>query len=177
MIKLKRTTSVMEKAFSDFYEMYDEVLYEEYRYGINQVEARLDNENYHAAIVEVDGKDIGTCTYWVLGKFLFIEQLTFMPKYRNKGYGKRVMDYIKEMFDMPIVSLVLKPNQHKDAIKHLGFFEKQGFLFVHGTMFKTCYSEAKDAEVLDCLIITNNYDFVVKNIYDVKTAMKDSLFM
>ena len=177
MIELKRTTSIMERLFSQFYEMYEEVLYEDYRYGINQVEARIDNPNYHATIVEVDGKEIGTCTYWTLGKFLFIEQLTFMPKYRNKGYGKRVLDFIKEKYDMPIVSLVLKPKQDLNAIRHLGFFEKNGFLFVHGTMFKTCYSEAKEAEILDCLIVTNNYDFVVKNIYDVKNGMKSVLFM
>ena len=66
-------------------------------------------------------------TVWNLGGFYYLEHLATSPAVRNKGYGRKVMDKIRESFPGVIVLEVERPEEEM-SIRRIGFYKRCGFL-------------------------------------------------
>jgi ribosomal protein S18 acetylase RimI-like enzyme len=70
---------------------------------------------------------IGFITLWKLNGFYYAEHLATSPEVRNKGYGKHIMEELKQQFaDNPIVLEVERP-ENEMSKRRIGFYQRCGF--------------------------------------------------
>lgn len=78
-------------------------------------------------IILEDEKPIGMISYWNLGDFYYIEHFAIDPTLRNGGYGKRVLEKMKELLQgAPIVLEVEEPTDEMST-RRIGFYKRLDF--------------------------------------------------
>ena len=81
---------------------------------------------FHNNLIYDEGTFIGLITYWDFGNFFYIEHFAIVPEMRNRGYGKKVMEKLKDLLCHPIVLEVECPTEEMSR-RRIGFYERQGF--------------------------------------------------
>ncbi|EJX06235.1 acetyltransferase, GNAT family, partial [gut metagenome] len=75
---------------------------EEYR-ALEQLKEYTDKvERFHNNVILGDEQPIGILTYWNFEDFYYIEHFATVPSMRNKGYGKKALEYVCTQFGKPI---------------------------------------------------------------------------
>lgn len=69
---------------------------------------------------------VGLITTWNLNGFTYVEHLATSPDVRNQGYGRKVMEELKQHFPGLIVLEVEKPETDL-SIRRIGFYRRCGF--------------------------------------------------
>jgi len=84
------------------------------------------NKQFNNNILLVDEDPIGFISYWDFDDFLYVEHFAIDETKRNGGYGKLVLNVLKEKLQRPIVLEVELP---KDEIskRRISFYQRQGF--------------------------------------------------
>ncbi len=70
---------------------------------------------------------IGLVTIWQLEGFYYVEHLATSPTVRNKGYGKQIMEILKERLAGNIIILEVERPEDELSIRRIGFYERCGF--------------------------------------------------
>lgn len=83
--------------------------------------------SFHNHIITKDETPIGLITYWDFEHFLYIEHFAIDPSLRNKGYGKDVLEIIKEGNKKPIVLEAEEPTDEM-SIRRISFYQRAGFV-------------------------------------------------
>ena len=78
---------------------------------------------YHA---QKNGVNVGFVTVWELSGFAFIEHFVTYENHRNKGYGSKVLNCLKEKYG----ALVLEAEPPIESIqkRRIAFYERNGFV-------------------------------------------------
>ena len=82
--------------------------------------------HFHTLIIQDDNHPIGLLTIWNLESFHYIEHFAIHEKFRNKGYGQKVIKLItNEIKEM----IVLEAEEPSDDItyRRIKFYQRQGF--------------------------------------------------
>lgn len=131
MFKVVSTNESIENlsklAFDIWFEYYENILSnDQIEYMLNKylsVDA-IKSEYLHLTYVMIhDKEDIGFFVYQMKDE-IFLSKLYIKKSHREKGYGKKVMDFLKQ-FDKPITLTVNKHNH--DAIH---FYQTHGLIIV-----------------------------------------------
>ena len=148
---------------------------EEYR-DLQEMRALTKSKNaFHNNLIYDGDTFIGMITYWDFGRFCYIEHFATLPDMRNRGYGRAILEKMKDMLRRPIVLEVELPTEVM-AQRRIRFYERQGFvLWKHGYMQPpyrpgdTCLpmrlmasgdlDEEKDFEVIEKTIHREVYDY------------------
>jgi GNAT superfamily N-acetyltransferase len=69
---------------------------------------------------------VGFFTLWTFQSFSYVEHLAVSPSLRNKGYGTRILQYIKEIVKTPLLLEIELPFDMEQKARQL-FYEKNGF--------------------------------------------------
>ena len=69
---------------------------------------------------------VGFFTLWNFEEFSFVEHFAVSPSLRNKGYGTRILQYIKEIVITPLLLEIEIPFDMQQKARQL-FYEKNGF--------------------------------------------------
>ena len=69
---------------------------------------------------------VGFFTLWTFQSFSYVEHLAVSPSLRNKGYGTRILQYIKEIVKTPLLLEIELPFDMQQKARQL-FYEKNGF--------------------------------------------------
>ena len=69
---------------------------------------------------------VGFFTFWTFQSFSYVEHLAVSPSLRNKGYGTRILQYIKEIVKTPLLLEIELPFDMQQKARQL-FYEKNGF--------------------------------------------------
>lgn len=85
------------------------------------------NPSFTCYFIKDNDVPVGLITVWNLGGFYYLEHLVTSPAVRNKGYGRKVMDKIRESFPGVIVLEVERPEEEM-SIRRIGFYKRCGFL-------------------------------------------------
>ena len=85
----------------------------------------LDEEDYTVYKIYENAEWVGFITLWELSGFAFIEHFAVFSEYRNRGYGGRTVEMVKEKYE----SLVLEAEPPIEEIqkRRIGFYERCGF--------------------------------------------------
>lgn len=100
---------------------------EERRDTAQQREYSDNNPLFCNNIILEDSKPIGMISYWAMGDFYYIEHFAIDPTLRNGGYGKRVLEAIKEQLQGPIVLEVEEPNDEMST-RRINFYKRLEFV-------------------------------------------------
>lgn len=99
---------------------------EEYR-ALKELRQYTDcTEKFHNNLIFDEDTPIGFITYWDFGRFCYIEHFAIDPSQRNGGYGKRVLEQISNILNLPIVLEVEMPIEEM-AQRRINFYKRQGF--------------------------------------------------
>lgn len=85
------------------------------------------NPLFHNNIIVEDNKPIGMISYWNMGDFYYIEHFAIDPTLRNGGYGKRVLESIKQKLNGSIVLEVEEPTEEM-SIRRINFYKRLDFI-------------------------------------------------
>lgn len=108
---------------------------EEYRplENVREYTDRIDN--FHNHIIFDDDIPVGFITYWDFERFYYAEHFAINPDLRNGGYGKKVLNYLCEELNRPIVLEVEMPTEEM-AQRRIHFYERHGF-----TLWEKAYQQ------------------------------------
>lgn len=122
-------------------------------------------------IVLEDETPVGMISYWDFGDFYYIEHFAIAPALRNGGYGKRVLEKMKELLkEAPIVLEVEAPTDEMST-RRIGFYERSGFVLHEKPYMQPPYRKG-DAEVpmflMSCgaLEMENEFERIKATIYN-----------
>jgi ribosomal protein S18 acetylase RimI-like enzyme len=72
-----------------------------------------------------DGRLIGFLTYWDIDKFIFAEHFAIAPEFRNRGYGRKIMELFQNA-SKPIILEVELPATILSE-RRIGFYQRLGY--------------------------------------------------
>lgn len=99
---------------------------EEYRKLHNLREYTDHTGNFYNNIIFDDEIPVGFITYWDFEHFYYVEHFAINPALRNGGYGKKVLNHLREVLQRPIVLEVEMPVEEM-AQRRIHFYQRQGF--------------------------------------------------
>lgn len=100
---------------------------EEYRELHNLREYTDRTGNFHNNILFDNETPIGFITYWDFDTFYYFEHFAINPALRNGGYGKKVLNFLCEKLQHPIVLEVEAPMEEM-AQRRINFYKRHGFV-------------------------------------------------
>lgn len=107
---------------------------------------------------------IGLITVWSLNGFRYIEHLATSPQIRNKGYGLKIMNKLKETYPGIIILEVERPEDEMST-RRIGFYKRCGFELCNLNYMQPPYRK-EDGELPLLLMYTgtDNIDNEFENI-------------
>lgn len=133
---LKRITNSSDPMYQEALKLYQiSFPYHEQREKISQEEILNDRE-YHFSLIYDEDKFVGLILYWKNESFLYIEHFCILPEMRNKQYGQKTLNLLKEQNK----TLMLEIDPPKDDIskRRKGFYERSGFTEKSRESFSGC---------------------------------------
>ena len=97
----------------------------EYRDLLQQKENVNSNTLFSCNIIIANENPIGIINYWTFNDFYYIEHFAIDSAKRNQGYGKKVLEKLKEEIGKPFVLEVETPD-NEIAIRRVHFYERAG---------------------------------------------------
>lgn len=101
------------------------------------------NPIFHSNIILEEEKPIGMISYWNMDGFYYIEHFAIDPALRNGGYGKCVLETIKEQLQKAIVLEVEEPNEEM-SMRRINFYKRLGFTLHENPYVQPPYRKGDD---------------------------------
>ncbi len=89
--------------------------------------AALEDERFHCMLIHDDDETpVGFLTWWDAGTYLYLEHFATLPAVRGRGYGRAVLDIMKQTGRL----LVLEAELPEDELtrRRVGFYTRAGFI-------------------------------------------------
>lgn len=123
-MNLERITNVDNHMYLQAVELYKISFPEhEQRERLSQ-ENILKDKAYHFDLIYDEDTFVGIILYWEIGGYFYIEHFCILPEMRNKHYGERTLDLLKERG----LILEIDPPVDDISIRRKGFYERCGFV-------------------------------------------------
>ena len=84
------------------------------------------NKLFNNNILLADEDPVGFISYWDFDEFLYVEHFAIDETKRSGGYGKMVLDALKEKLQRPIVLEVELP-KNETSKRRISFYQRQGY--------------------------------------------------
>ncbi len=69
---------------------------------------------------------VGFITYWDFPAYRYVEHFAISSACRGRGYGGRVIEYLKQSTDLPLL-LEVEPPTTEQAVRRIRFYASHGF--------------------------------------------------
>ncbi|MCC8186359.1 MAG: GNAT family N-acetyltransferase [Bacteroides sp.] len=84
-------------------------------------------KNFYNTVILDENDPVGFITYWDLNDFFYIEHFAIDPERRNGGYGRQVLELLRQTLNSPIVLEVELPTEEM-ARRRIAFYERHHFI-------------------------------------------------
>ena len=126
----------------------------------------LDTPEYSVHEIYAEGETVGFITFWALDGFAFLEHFVMLEQYRNRGYGREVLEILKSKF--PRMVLEAEPPTEEIRRRRLAFYGRAGFCKNEKPYLQPSYR--KGGETVPLIIMSypdviEDFDGAVKKIY------------
>ena len=111
---------------------------------------------FTAYVAEEDNEPVGLITCWNFDYITYVEHFAIDPNRRNGGYGKKILELLKQKVQSPIVLEVELPNEEISK-RRIGFYERSGFKLIEKPYMQPAYRET-DEELPLYLMVQGDYD-------------------
>jgi GNAT superfamily N-acetyltransferase len=120
-----RLSKASKKDFDEIYSELERSFPSEERRDEPDALAVMDDPSY-AVYFALDGEvRVGLITVWEVSEYLFVEHFAVYEKYRNRGYGKDILELLKSI-GKPIF-LEVEPPLDEMKKRRIGFYQRSGF--------------------------------------------------
>lgn len=86
----------------------------------------MQNEAYKFDLVMDEEKFVGIMLYWEREDYIFLEHFAVLPSERNKGYGAKALDLLKEKGKR--ILLEIEPPTAGITNRRFNFYKRNGFI-------------------------------------------------
>ena len=121
-----RLVPLPDGEFDSFYAGLAASFVREERRDETDARRQLENPLYTVYAVMDGCQRVGYITVWQVRDFFFLEHFFMLEKYRNRGYGARVLTIVKEALGCLVLEAE-PPTQSEIAARRVAFYERQGF--------------------------------------------------
>lgn len=140
----------------------------EYR-EINQYKEILKtNKSLKCNLIFKKKTPIGLINFWEFNDFIFMEHFAIDPLFRNLGYGKRVLELLKEKLDKPLVLEVEQPTS-KLAERRIQFYQRTGLEIYSKAYNQPPYRDGDDE--IPMYLMGSEELFENKDLYNIKETL------
>ena len=115
-----------EKNYCDFLLEIEENFIEDERRDRKEALEIINEKEYTVYSIYDESLCVGFITVWELSDFAFIEHFVIKKDFRNRGYGKAVIELIKKKFTRVILEAELPKSDIQK--RRICFYERCGFL-------------------------------------------------
>ena len=141
---------------------------EEYR-DLNELSTYTDKNPMFKNNIILDGNSpIGLLTYWNLDNFIYVEHFAIDPKMRSGGYGRKALEELCKLSELPIILEVEIP-ETEDAKRRIGFYERFGYKLWTNEYKQPPYREEDDFLPMHLMafgdVDDNNFNAIKTAIY------------
>lgn len=136
-------------------------------------EAQRDNTDHNPRFtcyfISDDELPVGLITAWNLDGFYYLEHLATTPLIRNRGYGKQIIQQIKDLLPGVIVLEVEHPEDEMSR-RRIGFYQRCGFQLCEEEYIQPPYREGGEEVPLFLMYsgtdsIDDAFDTIRQRIY------------
>lgn len=136
-------------------------------------EAQRDNTDHNPRFtcyfISDDELPVGLITAWNLDGFYYLEHLATTPLIRNRGYGKQIIQQIKDLLPGVIVLEVEHPEDEMSC-RRIGFYQRCGFQLCEKEYIQPPYREGGEEVPLFLMYsgtdsIDDAFDTIRQRIY------------
>lgn len=121
-----RLTSLEHQMYQKAMELYKMSFpYHEQRLESSQHDI-LNCQEYHFDLIYDEGSFIGLLLYWETQDFIYVEHFCIDPSMRNKCYGQKSLELLKEK--QKCIILEIDPPVDELSARRKNFYERVGFL-------------------------------------------------
>ncbi len=124
----------------------------------------LEEENYTLFHIE-EGERIGFISVWNLDGFCFIEHFVIFPKFRNQGFGSKVLSLAKDKFKRLV--LEAEPGVTEIARRRLDFYKRNGFCQNEFKYMQPAYRDGEDDIELVLLSFPKTLNYAEKAVKEI----------
>ncbi len=119
--------SIHDPLFTEANEIYTQSFPLHEQRTIPNLEEILHNPDFHYDVLLTSNGRVGAILcIWATTEFIYIEHLAVSPHQRNCGFGKIILDEIKQHANVPVI-LEIDPVEDEISRRRLGFYERNGF--------------------------------------------------
>ncbi|MFA6199691.1 MAG: GNAT family N-acetyltransferase [Bacteroidales bacterium] len=151
---------IQQSQYKDFAEkVYIQSFPQDERRDFSLIYELIEKEKFRFFVIideQGNNKPIGIISLWDFSYFAYIEHFAVKKNLRNKGYGSKILDIIKEKTPKPIIIEVEHSNS-LDAIRRINFYKRKGFTLLDEKYIQPSYSPDRNAISMQLMITTNDY--------------------
>lgn len=141
----------------------------EYRDLAQQKEYINSNALFSCNIIIDNDKPIGIINYWTFNHFCYIEHFAIDSAKRNQGYGKMVLEILKEKIKNPIILEVETPDT-EIAIRRISFYKRVGLKLYNQPYLQPPYRREDDLLPMRIMVYgkelsDDEFSFIKRTIY------------
>lgn len=129
MIKLREIKTTHEQEYN-FVEKLLLTAFPEIERRENEAQRFYTDNNplFHCYLIESETTFVGLVNLWIFEEFGYIEHVAIDPNLRNGGYGKLVLDKVKELCGkLPIILEVEHPSDEMSS-RRINFYQRAEFI-------------------------------------------------
>lgn len=121
----------------------------------------MNDREYHFNTIWDKDVFIGLILFWETEKFLYIEHFCILPEMRNKGYGKKVLEGMRQT--NKAVILEIDPPVDDISFRRKVFYERLGYVANTYEHYHPAYLQGRPAHRL---IVMSLYEPLTAEIYE-----------
>ena len=163
---------IQQSQYKDFAEdIYIQSFPQDERRDFSLIYELIEKEKFSFFVIideQENNKPVGIISLWDFSNFAYIEHFAVKKNLRNKGYGSKILDIIKENTHKLII-IEVEPSNSVDAIRRINFYKRKGFTIVDEKYTQPSYSPGRKAISMQLMITANDsfQQFSIKEIISV----------
>lgn len=127
------------------------------------------NSKFSCYLITDEDTLVGMLTLWQLDGFHYAEHLATSPEVRNRGYGKQIMEKVKEIVPDILVLEVEEPEDEL-SIRRIKFYQRCGLALCNKPYIQPPYRKGGEELPLKLMFygtdnIDSQFEKIRKNIY------------
>ncbi len=131
------------------------------------------NAAFSCYLIAEDMLQIGLITVWTLEGFSYVEHLATSPLVRNKGYGQRIMEELRNQFQGLLILEVEKPVDEMSR-RRIGFYERCGFRLCEKDYVQPAYR--KGGESLPMFLMYAGTDDITAGFASIRDEIYEKVY-
>lgn len=174
MISFYKITSVNDKFFPDFYNLYVSAFPMDERRSELGLEKELIAENSFCAQAIVKNNEfVGFFNYWTFDTFYYIEHFAISTNFRDQMIGTKAMEVFQKNNKMPVVIELEMPNDSL-SIRRIKFYENMGFKALSHFYAQPPYE--RNGFMIPMIIMCTDLHFANTHFNTIKNTLYDKVY-